>query len=314
MSIGADFPGSASLGDVMPNQRHIVFEPYDGVYDQFNVTEALCREEWNDISPDTFQKLNAIRTLTGEKLHRLLTDVFQENLTKTDFYYRAGNYFVLEHHRAPVCWIFGQSLCWGEDIPSLWVHLHQTSYVDAIYRIFDHLGEHESTAEFSRDNKKGYWTQELTPLALDIHAPWRFYSPVAIGGASIFNYFRNDILVGCSCSIPHTVFGELRTFFSLMRHSKTQLLRWFPVYPEAGLFFQDDLPNEMKNDVLFMPDESAALEEVHKPGHKSARIGVFSYPVPLAWPRRAEQTAYRRCHYDRREASAHCCAGNTPAR
>ena len=193
-------PWFASLGDVMPNQRHIVFEPYDGVYDQFNVTEALCREEWNDISPDTFQKLNAIRTLTGEKLHRLLTDVFQENLTKTDFYYRAGNYFVLEHHRAPVCWIFGQSLCWGEDIPSLWVHLHQTSYVDAIYRIFDHLGEHESTAEFSRDNKKGYWTQELTPLALDIHAPWRFYSPVAIGGASIFNYFRNDILVGCSCS------------------------------------------------------------------------------------------------------------------
>ena len=278
------FPWFASLGDVMPNQRHIVFEPYDGVYDQFNVTEALCREEWNDISPDTFQKLNAIRALTGEKLHRLLTDIFQENLTKTDFYYRAGNYFILEHNRAPVCWIFGQSLCWGEDIPSLWAHLHQTSYVDAIYHIFDHLGDHESTAEFSSDNKKGYWTQELTPLALDIHAPWRFYSPVAIGGASIFNYFRNGILVGCSCSIPHTLFGELTTFFSLMRHSKTRLLRWFSLYPEAGLFFQDDLPNEMKNDVLFMPDESAALEEVHKPGHKSARIGVFSYPVPLACP------------------------------
>ena len=277
-------PWFASLGDVMPNQRHIVFEPYDGVYDQFNVTEALCREEWNDISPDTFQKLNAIRTLTGEKLHRLLTDVFQENLTKTDFYYRAGNYFVLEHHRAPVCWIFGQSLCWGEDIPSLWVHLHQTSYVDAIYRIFDHLGEHESTAEFSRDNKKGYWTQELTPLALDIHAPWRFYSPVAIGGASIFNYFRNGILVGCSCSIPHAVFGELTIFFSLMRHSKTRLLRWFPVYPEADLFFQDDLPNEMEKDILFMPDENAALEEVCKPGRKSVRIGVFSYPVPSACP------------------------------
>ncbi len=69
-----------------------------------------------------------------------------------------------------------------------------------------------------------------------------------------------------------------------MRHSKTQLLRWLPVYPETGLFFQDDLPNQMEKDILFMPDENAALEEVHKPGHKSARIGVFSYPVPLACP------------------------------
>ena len=41
---------------------------------------------------------------------------------------------------------------------------------------------------------------------------------------------------------------------------------------KAGLFFQEDLPSEMANDVLFMPDENAAFEEVHKPGHKSARI------------------------------------------
>lgn len=222
----------------MPSQRHIVFESYGGVYDQFNVTEAMCCEEWNDISPDTFRKLNAIRTLTGEKLHRLLTDIFQENMTKTNFYYRTGNYFVLEHHWAPVCWIFGQSLYWGEDIPSLWVHLHQTSYVDVIQHIFDHLGVHEITAEFSRDNKKGYWTQELTPLALDIHAPYRFYSPVAIGGESIFNYFRNGILVGCSCSIPHTIFGELTTFFSLMRHSKTGSYAGFRFILKPICFFR----------------------------------------------------------------------------
>lgn len=278
------FPWFASIGDVMPNQRHVVLEPYGGVYDPFNITEAMCREEWNAISPDTFWKLNTIRTLTGEKLQRLLTAIFQENLIKKDFYYCINNYFILEHNKAPVCWIFGQSLCWGEDIPSLWAHLNQESYVYAIHHIHEHLSEHEVADDFHYDNKKGYWKQELTPLALDIHAPWRFYSPVAIGGASIFNYFRNGILVGCSCSIPHTLFGELTTFFSLMRHSQTRLLRWFPVYPEAGLFFQDDLPNEMKNDVLFMPDENAALEEVHKPGHKSARIGVFSYPVPLACP------------------------------
>ena len=57
------FPWFASLGDVMPNQRHIVFKPYDGVYDQFNVTETMSREEWKAISPDTFQQLNAIRTV-----------------------------------------------------------------------------------------------------------------------------------------------------------------------------------------------------------------------------------------------------------
>lgn len=62
-------------------------------------------------------------------------------------------------------------------------------------------------------------------------------------------------------------------------------MRWFPLYPEAGLFFQDDLPNEMKNDVLFMSDESAALEEVHKPGTNLPGFGdflliLFHWPAP----------------------------------
>lgn len=124
----------------------------------------------------------------------------------------------------------------------------------------------------------------MTPLALDTHAPYRFYSPIAIGGASIFNYFRNGILVGCSCSIPHNIYGELTTFFSLMRHSKTQLLRWLPIYPVADLFFQDDLSNAPTDNVLFMPDEKAALEEVCKPGLKSPWVCGFSPPVPLACP------------------------------
>lgn len=278
------FPMFASIWDVMPNRRHVVFEPHGGVYDQFNVTEAMCREEWHNISPDTFRKLNTIRTLTGEKLHRLLTAIFQDGLVKETFYYRAGDYFILEHNRAPVCWIFGQSECWGEDLPSLWAHFYRTSYVYAVHHIHEHLSEHEVAGDFHSDNKKGYWGQELTPLALDTHAPYRFYSPIAIGGASIFNYFRNGILVGCSCSIPHNIYGELTTFFSLMRHSKTQLLRWLPIYPVADLFFQDDLSNAPTDNVLFMPDEKAALEEVCKPGLKSPWVCGFSPPVPLACP------------------------------
>lgn len=244
----------------------------------------MCREEWHSISPDTFQKLNAIRTLTGEKLQRLLTAIFQDGLVKETFYYRAGDYFILEHNRAPVCWIFKQSECWGEDLPSLWAHLYQESYVYAIHHIHRHLREHEVADDYNRDDKKGYWKPELAPLALDTHAPYRFYSPIAIGGASIFNYFRNGILVGCSCSIPHNIYGELTIFFSLMRHSKTQLLRWLPIYPEAGLFFQDDLSSAPTDNVLFMPDEKAALEEVVKPGLKSPWVGGFSPPIPLACP------------------------------
>ena len=278
------FPIFVAIRDVMPNQRHIVIQPHGNAHDPFNVTEGMCREEWNHISHDTFRKLNTIRTLTGEKLKRLLTDIFQDTLVKSNFYYQAGDYFVLEHSRVPVCWIFRQSECWGEDIPSLWAHCHRTSYVYAIHHIHDHLIEHEDADDFRQDDKKGYWKQELTPLALDIHAPWRFYSPIAIGGASIFNYFRNGILVGCSCTIPHHIYGELTTFFSLKRHHKTNLLRWFPVYPETGLFFQDDLPDQSANDVLFMPDENTALEELHKPGRRSHWLGLFSPPVPLACP------------------------------
>ena len=278
------FPTFATIWDVMQNRRHIVFEPHGGVYDQLNVTEAMCRGEWHNISPDTFRKLNIIRTLTGEKLQRLLTAIFQDNLIKKDFYYCAGDYFILEHNRAPVCWIFKQSECWGEDLPSLWAHLYQESYVYAIHHIHRHLSEHEVADDFNRDDKKGYWKPELTALALDTHAPYRFYSPIAIGGASVFNYFRNGILVGCSCSIPHDTHGELTTFFSLMRHTKTQLLRWFPLYPETCLFFQDDLADESQNSVLFMPDENAALEEASKPGLKSPWLGGFSPPVPLACP------------------------------
>jgi hypothetical protein len=278
------FPTYDTIWGVTSEHRHGISQPRDRVNDPSNVTEAMCRQEWNQISPETFQKLNALRTLTGEKLKRLLKDIFQEEPIKKDSHYRISGYFISEQRYLPVYWVSDQSRHWGEDIPSLWAQRYQRGYVYAIHYIFDRLGEHEITNEFRHDNKKGYWKPELTPLALDIHAPWCFYSPWLIGGARFFNYFRNGILVGCSCSISHPDYRELNTFFSLMRHSLTRDLRWFPIYPppETGLFYNDDKQGWLESDVLFMPDEDSVFAfEEDQLGYEK---GFIVPPVPLACP------------------------------
>ena len=250
-----------------------------------NVTECMCRNEWAWLSQDIFKKMNAIRSVTGEKLKRLLKDIFGATPEKRGVYYAIDGYFIIESNNG-VVWGYKSNYwstqfcdCWGEDIASLWSHRNQASYIYAIEYIHSHLLEHEPSGDFSNDNQKSYWVEESTPLHLNLIPPCYNYAPIAIAGASVYGYFNHGVLVGCSCVIPHYNHAPLTVFFRLMQHSLTQRVAWFPIFPEeSGLFYNGDFLNTDTQSILFMPDERSAWEGLQA---IQSKVGM---PTPLACP------------------------------
>lgn len=275
-----------TLQHYTPQHRFIKLPPTSGQYCN-NVTECCLYNEWDDISRDVLIKSNQIRCLTGEKLKRFCEDAFSEKIHKTSgTYFIKQRYCVYEKTGIPICWRDTLSPFWGEDMVSLWAYHNNINYTHAVQHVFAHLQEHEQSTDFHRDDKKGYWVPELTPLALDMHVPWALYAPITVFGGQIYNYFRNGILVGSACTIPHHKHGELTVFFTLMRHTRTREVRWFPMYPTGtDLFFQEDIDGAMNHDLVFLPDEAWAYKESDQWSQKSIDIpSWFLNPVPMACP------------------------------
>lgn len=276
-----------TIQQVTPTLRYINMPPSGQGRSSTNVTERYFYNEWGDVTHDIFIKSSMIRCLTGEKLKRLCESIFLEKFYKNNnVYHIQQRYFIFERNGLPIYWIDSFRGLWGEDMASLWAYHYRRSYCHAVEYIFAYLLQHEKSADFRCDDEKGYWKAELTPLALDLYIPWESYAPITVFGAQIYNYFRNGILVGSACSIPHHTYGELKVFFTLMRHTKTREVRWFPLHPAGtDLYFQEDVEGAMGNDLVFLPDEAWAFKESDRWGKKSINgTSYFSNPVPIACP------------------------------
>lgn len=252
-----------TLDDIKPNMPWVALKPVNYDPNNPNVTAHHITSEWANFSPEIMTRRNAIRSVTGAKLKRLLQAIFQAPV------FANGNEYVIQTIRdggTPAGYtvydgsrihpVIASREYWFEDIASLWAFHFKRTYIEGIERIYAYLQANDSNADLGQENKKAFYVQDTAPLYLDLLAPWAADVAVMLNGAWLAYYFENGLAVGCKAMPSHPRYGHLPIFYSLMRFHNSGVTRWFPTYPEEKDFlFQKECVTSHTEHIFFAPDE-----------------------------------------------------------